>query len=559
MAGKWVPRGSFIGPTPNITATATATAPGSPATVTKSGTPEAPVLEFALPRGNDGKDGSNVLPTDDAIEQAVKNPASKTAAALSSTIASKTQHGPRTVFDGDSITIGGMGTTSGGDQDRGSSWTHVLSKLSMGRVRYIYNAAVAAQRSDHALARFDTHVAPYDPDTVILTIGTNDIAQGITQATWQANIQAYYDKAKAIGAKLIVGEIWPTDVTPERMQASRDWSAWLRGWAAPLGVHVIRWQDLADPVTGGWRTGWATTEDRIHPINPSPEATKIGMFGWESIKGLYGNPVVARPAMPDLSTASNPFFLNTDGSIAVPAGLAATPATGTGTLPAGTYAYRVAARTYFGEGIASPAVSATLTATGQISLSWQSTFGNRGYHLYRRGPLDSQFRRIASWDVSTLTYVDNGAAVPTWDAPLEVDASGQPTGMLQGIGGHYALGFGKRPTPTGIRGNVWRFTPMANGAASASGFEVGAVTPGDKLTVTCLVAGTGLAYVRIRWRSATPGNLAIERLSWDNLTDEWGLIHHTLTAPADAASARIYFEATAGSYIDVAEVLVRKN
>lgn len=86
MAGQWVPRGSFIGPTPNITATATASAPGTPATVTKSGTPEAPVLEFVLPRGNDGQDGSNVLPTDTAIEQAMTTPGTATNTALSATI-----------------------------------------------------------------------------------------------------------------------------------------------------------------------------------------------------------------------------------------------------------------------------------------------------------------------------------------------------------------------------------------------------------------------------------------------------------------------------------------
>ncbi|BCW47889.1 SGNH/GDSL hydrolase family protein [Arthrobacter sp. StoSoilB13] len=97
-------------------------------------------------------------------------------------------YGPRWVFDGDSITINGFSTVLG-NQDRSRSWTSEMARQSMGRIRFVFNAAVAGYRSDQVLARFDTYVAPQNPDVVLLTIGTNDIGQGYTMASWLANVQ----------------------------------------------------------------------------------------------------------------------------------------------------------------------------------------------------------------------------------------------------------------------------------------------------------------------------------------------------------------------------------
>lgn len=54
MAGEWTPRGSFIGPTPDIEATVSSLAPGAAPEVIRSGTPERPVLDFRIPRGDTG-------------------------------------------------------------------------------------------------------------------------------------------------------------------------------------------------------------------------------------------------------------------------------------------------------------------------------------------------------------------------------------------------------------------------------------------------------------------------------------------------------------------------
>lgn len=66
-------------------------------------------------KGDKGLDGSNVLPTDDAIEQAVKTPGTKTATALSATYALKTDIPPTTLDGGNaSSTYGTSFNLDGG-------------------------------------------------------------------------------------------------------------------------------------------------------------------------------------------------------------------------------------------------------------------------------------------------------------------------------------------------------------------------------------------------------------------------------------------------------------
>jgi len=154
----------------------------------------------------------------------------------------------KTAADGDSITINSIATLGDNSQDRGASWTVEFVGRAMGAIDYLHNAAVAGQRSDHALARFDAYVAPHSPDAVLLTIGTNNIGAAMTLAAFLADLDAYKAKCDGIGARLIVGAIWPTDATDVvgRGATTRTWNNSLYAWAATNGVDVVPWESQAD-------------------------------------------------------------------------------------------------------------------------------------------------------------------------------------------------------------------------------------------------------------------------------------------------------------------------
>jgi PKD repeat protein len=90
---------------------------------------------------------------------------------------------------------------------------------------------------------------------------------------------------------------------------------------------------------------------------------------------------------------------------------AAIPLPGGGTLAAGTYAYRVVARRPIGQGsmgtsAASVDVTATLSQTGGVSLSWASIEYATEYRIYGR----TAGSQTSYWTVAGTTFVDTGAS-----------------------------------------------------------------------------------------------------------------------------------------------------
>lgn len=87
-----------------------------------------------------------------------------------------------------------------------------------------------------------------------------------------------------------------------------------------------------------------------------------------------------------------------------------------GTLVAGTYGYKVAARNDFGKTAATAEMSITLSdAQNAVNLSWSNISGATGYSVYRKNSSDGKFYLIA--DVTATSYRDVGAALGTEEAP----------------------------------------------------------------------------------------------------------------------------------------------
>lgn len=465
-------------------------------------------------------------------------------------------YGPNWIFDGDSITINGIATSSG-QQDRAASWTSELVRQSMGRINYVYNAGVAGQTSIDTLARFDTIIAPKTPDVVMLTIGTNDIGASYPMADWLDRLESYRLKCVGIGAKLIVGTIWPSDtnVPAGRSATARTWNAALYVWAAANDVQVVQWEMLASASTGGWPTGWSL--DGLHPTLVDAYA-QIGKFAWNALSPRVGPQVIRRAVSNGADVLANGFFLS--GSVAAAPTLnSATPSTASGTLPAGTYSYKFTSRTYWDESVISTNKDAVLASTGKVTVAYSSASNARGYVVYRKGPGDADYRNLAYISSGSAgSFIDDGTY--TAGATYVADATPAliPTGLTVGSSSLHSLGGGFM-TEAGVRGNFYRQMPYSTGTGLPNDYFPVTVNPGEQYAISALVRSSGVATGTLVARFRDSGNVNIGQvyIATGELTNAWGLANTVVTIPTSAATMRISFElanSTDVGYADFAEV-----
>jgi hypothetical protein len=99
----------------------------------------------------------------------------------------------------------------------------------------------------------------------------------------------------------------------------------------------------------------------------------------------------------------------------------ATADTTGGSLAAGTYYYKVSAVSARGESPAGSEASATLAATGEITVSWSALSGATSYNIYR-GSASGSETLIGS--TTNLTWVDQGASTPNATIPVNSPVGG---------------------------------------------------------------------------------------------------------------------------------------
>ena len=107
----------------------------------------------------------------------------------------------------------------------------------------------------------------------------------------------------------------------------------------------------------------------------------------------------------------------------LPPSITLTPTTGTGTLAAGTYYYRVSACDEAGETLPCTELSTTLSATGEITISWNVVVGACAYKIYRG---TSSVVEAFITSTTALSYVDTGSITPNGALPT-VNTTGIPS------------------------------------------------------------------------------------------------------------------------------------
>ena len=108
-------------------------------------------------------------------------------------------------------------------------------------------SGVPQERAYQGARRFDSTVAVYKPQIVVIGYGTNDVGAGGT-SLFASGIQDLINKAKSIGATVIVHSIGYIDTG--KHPAKKGWESYnsvLRGVCAANGVPYV---DIAGPMSG---------------------------------------------------------------------------------------------------------------------------------------------------------------------------------------------------------------------------------------------------------------------------------------------------------------------
>ena len=103
--------------------------------------------------------------------------------------------GERIVCFGDSLTFG-TGASSGKDYP---------SQLSQLVSRPVINAGVPGDTTARALQRLERDVLPYSPDIVLITLGGNDLKNGIAKDVAFENLRTIVESIQEQGAQVIIG------------------------------------------------------------------------------------------------------------------------------------------------------------------------------------------------------------------------------------------------------------------------------------------------------------------------------------------------------------------
>jgi lysophospholipase L1-like esterase len=103
---------------------------------------------------------------------------------------------------GDKIVCFGDSLTRGTGASKGKDYPSQLSKMIS---RPVINAGVPGDTTARALQRLEQDVLAYSPDIVLITLGGNDLKNGIARDTAFENLKMIVNLIRNQGARVIIG------------------------------------------------------------------------------------------------------------------------------------------------------------------------------------------------------------------------------------------------------------------------------------------------------------------------------------------------------------------
>ena len=136
----------------------------------------------------------------------------------------------------------------------------------------VLNRGVNGERTDQIRVRFTRDVIQARPDLVIIVAGVNDIYQGRTAESVQAELLSMYSAARDAGIPIVAGSILPYNTaTPEQNGRMHAVNAWIRDDGSRQ-TGLIFCDTRAAVAMPGRPDLLASSPDDIHP---SPEGYRL--------------------------------------------------------------------------------------------------------------------------------------------------------------------------------------------------------------------------------------------------------------------------------------------
>lgn len=161
-------------------------------------------------------------------------------------------HGANITAFGDSLTTG-VGSESGGYPPK-------LNNLlnNKGKPSTVVNMGVGGEITMQGINRFDSVLASFATDIILIMEGINDVGFGLSMETSGYNIQAMIDKAKAAGVTPVLATLTPSSWNGETA-IPQAWNPMLQSLAGNNGIRI------ADQYAVILPTWSSITVDGIHP------------------------------------------------------------------------------------------------------------------------------------------------------------------------------------------------------------------------------------------------------------------------------------------------------
>lgn len=208
------------------------------------------------------------------------------------------------LLDNPYVGLGDSITSISGGAGYGGAWALMVASLMDQRLDYRGNAGVAGQNSTQILARVPDVIA-LGAKTVTVLAGTNDLTQGVSTGTFQANIQAIVSQFRAAGVVPVLATIPPRANTTFLAQ-NLAWNSWLRSYAETERLVIVDfWEALVNPATNMFAAGF-DSGDGLHPSQQghlvmarlardvlTPEVQENEPFTGLSDGNILSNPVLS--------------------------------------------------------------------------------------------------------------------------------------------------------------------------------------------------------------------------------------------------------------------------
>lgn len=226
------------------------------------------------------------------------------------TLPASTRVAPKTIFLGDSITIGGQ-TLDGQNEWHARSIATQAVLRSGGRLVFERNAGVWGNTLAQMLARVATDVTAYLPDLVVLMGGTNDCTSGtVNMTTVGATYHSLVQAIVGCGARPLLCTLAPREDSQQARRNNETFNRWLWAYATQYGYDLIDCTaPVVDAADGGYLAG--TNADQLHPN------THGGALIGQAIADYVAGLVAARPLPFAYHTDENQNMLGGDGAFAL--------------------------------------------------------------------------------------------------------------------------------------------------------------------------------------------------------------------------------------------------